>query len=118
MQFKITEEDMTVENEEFITRMIVKVKGMMAVNRGSDVLYPFMFMLKKPATNVEGNIYWDTKYPKAHLFFTGGVSLVKFVEDQGLEYAAFKIYWSSVKRLATHVFTEQEIKYYRKMMNI
>ncbi|MEH7452613.1 hypothetical protein [Gottfriedia acidiceleris] len=65
--------------------------------------------------NLRGNIYWDAAYPKAHIFFTDG-SLVDFIEEQGNEYNEFKEYWSQVKRLATNVFSDDEIKAYQKML--
>ena len=65
--------------------------------------------------NLRANIYWDTKYPKIDPIFTGG-SLVNFIKDQGHNYDEFKKYWDKVKRLASNVFTDEEILEYQKKM--
>ncbi|MGD6950108.1 hypothetical protein, partial [Bacillus mobilis] len=64
---------------------------------------------------LRANIYWDAKYPKTHPIFTGG-SLVNFIKDQGDNYDEFKEYWDKVKRLASNVFTDEEILEYQKKM--
>lgn len=119
MEFKISDKEMTFENEQYFTRMIINGKG-----EGHDKGEPRLrcavsitLHVKETGNELDlrANIYWDTNYPKTHLFFTGG-SLVKFIEEQGLEYDAFKEYWDKVKRLASNVFTDKEILEYRKMM--
>ncbi|TWT27240.1 hypothetical protein [Planomicrobium sp. CPCC 101110] len=121
MNFSIDEKEMIFENEHYITKMLITGKG-----KGQDRGEPRLrcavsISLEAKETgndiNLRANIYWDAKYPKTHLFFSGG-SLVAFIDQQGLEYGKFKEeYWDKVKRLASNVFTDEEILEYQKMMD-
>lgn len=119
LEFKMSEKAISFENEEYVTRMKINGKG-----EGRDhgelrlrcaVSITLFVKETENILNLRGNIYWDAAYPKAHIFFTGG-SLVDFIEEQGYEYNDFKEYWSRVKRLATNVFSDDEIKAYQKML--
>ncbi|MED4057770.1 hypothetical protein P4654_27140 [Niallia taxi] len=119
MQFKITEKQMTFENEYYVTQMIINSKGE-GHDRGESrlrcaVAITLCVKDAQKKLNLRANIYWDTKYPKSHIFFTGG-SLVNFIRDQGYNYNDFKECWGKVKRLASNVFTDDEILEYQKKM--
>lgn len=120
MEFKITEKEMHFENEQYASRMIITGKGQ-GHDRGEPRLRCAVTLtIRVKGTDNElrlrGNIYWDAKYPKTHVFFTGG-SIKEFIAEQGLDYAPFKSeYWDKVKRLASNVFTDKEILEYTKMM--
>ncbi|WP_010677068.1 hypothetical protein [Bacillus timonensis] len=119
IEFRMSDNEMSFENEQFFTRMDINGKG-----EGHDKGEPRLRCAvsitlhvkeTKNELSLRANIYWDTHYPKTHPIFTGG-SLVTFIEEQGIEYDAFKVYWDKVKRLASNVFTDKEILEYRKMM--
>ncbi|OES45488.1 hypothetical protein [Domibacillus iocasae] len=119
MEFKISEKQMTFENEQYVTQMLVNGKGE-GHDRGEPRLrcaVAIILRVKETQNelNLRANIYWDTKYPKTHPIFTGG-SLVNFINDQGHNYDEFKEYWDKVKRLASNVFTDEEILEYQKKM--
>ncbi|WP_404469616.1 hypothetical protein [Sutcliffiella horikoshii] len=120
-EFKICENEMNFENEQYFTRMIVNGKG-----EGHDkgeprlrcaVSITLIVKETKKELNLRANIYWDAKYPKTHPIFTGG-SLVNFVKEQGHNYDEFKKYWDKVKRLASNVFTDEEILEFQKKMQV
>ena len=118
-EFKMSEKAISFENEEYVTRMKINGKGE-GRDRGElrlrcAVSITLFVKETENILNLRGNIYWDAAYPKTHIFFTGG-SLVDFIEEQGYEYNEFKEYWSRVKRLATNVFSDDEIKAYQKMI--
>lgn len=120
IELKICENELKIENEQYSTTMLVTGKGD-GHDRGEPRLrcaVSITLLVKETGNilNLRANIYWDTKYPKTHPIFTGG-SLVKFIEEQGHEYDKFKEYWDKVKRLASNVFTDEEILEYQKMMN-
>lgn len=120
-EFKICENEMNFENEQYFTRMIVNGKG-----EGHDkgeprlrcaVSITLIVKETKKELNLRANIYWDAKYPKTHPIFTGG-SLVNFVKEEGHNYDEFKKYWDKVKRLASNVFTDEEILEFQKKMQV
>lgn len=120
-EFKMFENEMNFENEQYFTRMIVNGKG-----EGHDkgeprlrcaVSITLIVKETKKELNLRANIYWDAKYPKTHPIFTGG-SLVNFIKEQGHNYDEFKKYWDKVKRLASNVFTDEEILEYQKKMQV
>ena len=41
---------------------------------------------------------------------------MNFIKNQGHSYDEFKKYWDKVKRLASNVFTDEEILEYQKKM--
>lgn len=121
MEFKFTEKEMIFENEQYVTKMLINGKG-----EGHDggeprlrcaVAITLCVKETQDELNLRANIYWDAKYPKTHPIFTGG-SLVNFIKDQGHNYDEFKEYWDKVKRLASNVFTDEEILEYRKQMQV
>lgn len=120
MIFKMEENEMIFENKDYLTEMSINGKGP-GQDRGEPRLRcSVSIKLQAKETgkflNLRANIYWDAKYPKTHLIFTGG-SLVNFIEEQGLEYSQFKKeYWDKVKRLSANAFTDEEILQYQKMM--
>ncbi|ART75159.1 hypothetical protein B4U37_03470 [Sutcliffiella horikoshii] len=120
-EFKMCEDEMNFENEQYFTRMIVNAKG-----EGHDkgeprlrcaVSITLLVKENQKDLNLRANIYWDAKYPKTHPIFTGG-SLVNFIQEQGHNYDEFKKYWDKVKRLASNVFTDEEILEYQKKMQV
>lgn len=120
MNFTFDENEMIFENKDYATKMTITGKGQ-GHDRGEPRLrcaVSIKVQTKETGNelNLRANIYWDAKYPKTHLFFTGG-SLVDFIAQQGLEYSEFKKdYWDKVKRLAANAFTAEEILDYQKMM--
>ncbi|QHJ70145.1 hypothetical protein [Planococcus halotolerans] len=120
MEFKITEKEMHFENEQYASRMIIKGKGPGHDGGEARLRCAITLTIRIKGTDNEikltGNVYWDAKYPKTHVFFTGG-SIRDFIGEQALDYAQFKTeYWDKVKRLAANVFTDKEILEYNKMM--
>ncbi|WP_404460832.1 hypothetical protein [Sutcliffiella horikoshii] len=120
-EFKICENEMNFENEQYSTKMIINGKG-----EGHDkgeprlrcaVSITLLVKENQKDLNLRANIYWDAKYPKTHPIFTGG-SLVNFIKEQGHNYDDFKEYWDKVKRLASNVFTDEEILEYQKKMQV
>lgn len=112
---------MIFENEKFVTQMLINGKGE-GHDRGEPRLrcaVAITLRVKETQNelNLRANIYWDTKYPKTHPIFTGG-SLVNFINEQGHNYNEFKEYWDKVKRLASNVFTDEEILEYQKKMQV
>lgn len=119
MEIKISEKEMIFENEQYFTQMLINSKGE-GHDRGElrlrcAVAITLRVKETQNELKLRANIYWDAKYPKTHLIFTGG-SLVNFMKNQGHNYNEFKIYWGKVKRLASNVFTDEEILEYQKKM--
>lgn len=119
IEFKMSGEEMIFENERYYTQMLITGKGE-GHDRGEPRLrcaVDITVRVKENPNelNLLANIYWDAKYPKTHPIFTGG-SLVNFIKDQGHNYDEFKEYWDKVKRLASNVFTDEEILEYQKKM--
>ncbi|MCM3670689.1 hypothetical protein M3181_17135 [Mesobacillus maritimus] len=118
---KMNEKEIEVENEQYVTSIVINRKG-----EGHDHGEPRLrcavsinLHVKETGNelNLRANIYWDAKYPKTHFFFTGG-SLKNFIYEQGHTYENFKLYWDKVKRLASNVFSDEEIlDYQKKMLN-
>ncbi|ANU22016.1 hypothetical protein [Planococcus donghaensis] len=121
MNAKFENKLMVFENERYATEMTITGKGE-GHDRGEPRLRcAVSIKLQAKETenelNLRANIYWDAKYPKTHLFFTGG-SLVEFIGQQGDDYSQFKTaYWNKVKRLSANAFTDEEVLEYQKMMS-
>ncbi|EGA91415.1 hypothetical protein GPDM_01070 [Planococcus donghaensis MPA1U2] len=121
MNAKFENNLMVFENERYVTEMTITSKGE-GHDRGEPRLRcAVSIKLQAKETenelNLRANIYWDAKYPKTHLFFTGG-SLVEFIGQQGDDYSQFKTeYWDKVKRLSANAFTDEEVLEYQKMMS-
>ena len=101
MELKINEKQMTFENEQYVTQMIINGKGE-GHDRGEPRLrcaVEIILRVKETQNelNLRANIYWDAKYPKTKPIFTGG-SLVNFIKNQGHSYDEFKKYWDKLKR--------------------